>query len=109
MTTQVKGETEQPIETHKILLHVLVSTGEKNEHVIDMPTDKRKAINRIEFLSKLLVAACRGKLKYLYLPNPNITYNSSHIVFIGTDILGPGDWEELIDKSFNRPIGYRIA
>lgn len=97
------SEQERP----KAEFTVLLATGEKRTHTLDVPSDHEKAMEFVEFwVDKISLAMTRGAAAYLWFPNPNITYNPDNVVGVEFRSIGAKELEEIITKTQPERIGF---
>ena len=104
---KVKTNDKTKIEDISLLLNVAVSTGVTKVHIYSLPNTLKEAKKTMDFLINYIAAALKGKIGFLYLENPRITYNPKHIVYIESIFRGPEEWEEIMRKSTKPPLGFR--
>ena len=104
---KVKTNDKTKIDDISLLLHVAVSTGVTNVHIYPLPNTLIEAKKTMDSLIDSIATALVGKIGFLHLENPNITYNSKHIVYIEAIFRGPKEWEEIMRKSTKPPLGFR--
>jgi len=102
-----KNETVNPVAAFKMHLKVHLSSGGTNDHIVDVPTEREVGKATVIHYFNLIKKVVNGKGKQFYLPNPNIFYNPTYIVFIQVELIGPDEWQELIDQSLKGPVGFR--
>ena len=107
MTTNPKSEIGLVGEPVRMSINVYLSTGAIKQHIIALPPYKDQAFPVIDFYLKSIYAAVGRKIGCLILPDPSRAYNTSEIVLIEYDYLGPEEWKEGIKKLIKTPIGLK--
>jgi hypothetical protein len=96
------------IGTHRLQLHISLSSGKIYEHIIELPQEIPEAEKTATLYIKLLEEAIKGKRKLLQLYDPFIMYNTTNIVTVEAEFIAPEDWKEIMNKSLKKPLGFKL-
>ena len=106
MTTEEHGETTESRDPNRMIIFVKVETGDTQQHVIEISSSSEQGLGIIESYIKDLIGALEGITKHLCLPNPPVIYNPYHIVFVQLELVGPAQWQQMIEQAI-RPFGFK--
>lgn len=107
MLTAAKSTAEQVKEpVGQMLINVCLTTGETNEHVIELPNTKRAFMKLLDSCMDKFEASLEGEVKFLFLPSPLTYYSASSIVSIGVTFTGPQQLKES-GARFNQRLGFK--
>lgn len=84
----------------KVILKILLITGEERAHIVDVPNDLKLAIKFIEeMLKKIITATFTTAIEPFVVPSTPITaYNAHWIVAIEYSFIGAEEFEDTIKK-----------
>ena len=84
----------------KLIFTVLLVNGEKISHTYDVPLDRKKAVELVDYMAEMIVAAMtHRKETYLYFMNPSISYNPDNVLGVKLDAFEAKELEEAMKKA----------
>ena len=94
-------------QTPKFILTVRLITGERVEHVYDIPSDFKEAMELVHFVGDMVAKAMtRGRNILLYLENPGISYNPDNVVGVEFKTIEAKELEKEMRKAQKMAMGF---
>ena len=99
------AEAKAPVKAPVMVYTVTLANGEKRQHSYRSPGDPAEARKLVEFLVDHISNALEGKVRFLFLQNPSVVYNPTHVACIEMVVFDQDQLEEIIRKAQKGPLG----